>query len=292
MRDNKAFATELYEFLKINDTHGYFTTAPAEDCIADLENYLSDLHMVRETIKDIEEIADSFDDHDYYVSEVKPLVKGLRQIEESLEAEECRRMVGDTGYEVKHAIHIGDKEIVFAEDKKAEDGMFYFVGNYTSREIIAEYADCQVSDDYLEAMQEFTGRVNTQIEAVRNEASKNEMSREVFTAEHCYPNDYGQSIDGKIVAIKAEILRPEYRRGDVQLVLVNGGFGASANSRGNAVFCYHLNNGKHTRFERYDVQGEVRPEFLPKWAKEKAAAIQNEKAATPQKTPSERSDAR
>jgi hypothetical protein len=65
---------------------------------------------------------------------------------------------------------------------------------------------------------------------------------------------------------------------------VGGGFGAGANSRGNAVFCHHLNNGKQTRFERYDIQGEVKPEHLPKWAKEKAAAIQAEIAdPTPKK---------
>ena len=291
MSDNKVFAEELYEFLKANDTHGYFVHAPAEDCIADLENYLSDLHMVRETIKDIEEIADSFDDHEVYVSEVKPLVKGLREIESELEAVQSKRMVNDTGYEVKHAIRVGDKEILFAVDNKEENGMCYFVGNYTQNEIIGQYADCQVSDDFLEAIEEFTNRVSKQIEVMKGEVSKSKMPKEVFTAEHCYPNDYTQSIDGKIVAIKADVLRPEYRRGDVQLVLVNGGNGANANSRGNAVFCYHLNNGKHTRFERFDVQGEIKPEYLPKWAADKAASIQAEKAVLTQKK-KERNDAR
>ena len=282
---NRKFAEQLYSFLKDNEPSDHFLDSPPEDCIKELENYLSDLNMVRETIKDIEEIADMFDDHEYYVAEVKPLLCGLRDIEGKLEAEQRRRMVGETNYEVKHAIHVGDKEIVFAEDKNAENGMCWFVGNYTRNDIMGQYADCQYSADYLEVMQEFTDRVLTQVKVMK--AINRSRLPQIFTAEHCYRNDRGQSIDGKIVAIKAEILRPEYQHGDVQLVLVSGGNGARANSHGNAVFCYHLNNGNHTRFERYDVQGEVKPEFLPAWAKEKAAEIRAEKAESPQKKPKE-----
>ncbi|MDL2234153.1 hypothetical protein LJC63_11335 [Ruminococcaceae bacterium OttesenSCG-928-L11] len=289
MMDNRKFAEQLYHFLKDNDVHSYYADTPPEDCIAELEDYLSDLHIVRETIKDIENISDMFADHEVYVDEVKPLLNGLREIQGELEVEQRRRMVGDTGYEVKHAVHVGEKEIVFAEDKGAENGMCWFVGDYTSNDLLGQYADCQVSDDYLEALGEFTGRVNTQIEAMQSEIDRSKTTCEVFTTEHCYPHDYSKSIDGKIVAIKAGILRPEYRRGEVQIVLVSGGSGARANPNGRAVFCYHLNDGKHTRFDRSDVQGEVKSEFVPKWAAEKAAAIQAEKAS-PQKNPKDRED--
>lgn len=285
--DSKLFAKKIYAFLKDNDSLGHFSDSPPEDCIAELENYLSDLHMVRETIRDIEEIADAFDD-EVYVSEVKPILRGLREIQGGLEAEQHRRMVGETSYEVRHAIHVGDKEIVFAEDKNAENGMCWFVGNYTCNQLFGQYANCQVSDDFLEIMQEFTDRVNTQLKAMKGEISRSRMLHEVFTAEHCYPNDYSQNIDGKVVAIEADVLRPEYRRGEVQLLLIDGGNGARANAHGRSVFGYHLNNGERTRFERYDVQGEVRPEYLPDWAKEKAAAIQAEKASPPQKKPKDK----
>lgn len=222
--------------------------------------------------------------------EADVLVRSLQEQRAFLVKNAEKRMVSDTKYEVKHAIHIGDKEILFAEDKTAENGMCWFVGDYTQNDIIGQYADCVACDDYLEAMQLFTGRVTTQIEAIKSEINQSKTPCEVFTAEQCYHNDYSQSIDGKIVAIKAEVLRPEYRRGEVQLVLVGGGNGAKANPRGNAVFCYHLNDGKHTRFERYDIQGEVRPERLPAWAKEKAAAILAEKANPPQKKPKDRED--
>jgi len=71
-------------------------------------------------------------------------------------------------------------------------------------------------------------------------------------------------------------------------VLVTGGNGARANPNGNAVYCTHLNDGKHTRFERYEMLGEVKAEFLPLWATEKAAEIQAEKSSTEKRRDKER----
>ena len=290
---NRVFATNLYEFLKEHDEGDYYKDSDPSDCIDEIENYLSDLQMVRETIKDIEGIADSFYDHQDYITDVKPLVEGLREIQEKLEAKSRIRMVGETNYAVKNAIHVGDKEIVFAEDKNAENGMCFFVGDYTSNDIIGEYVDCQIGDDFLEIMQEFTDRVSKQIEKTRDEIKEIGLPHELFTAEHCFPNDYKQSIEGKVVAIKANVFRAEYRRGDAQLVLVNHGNGAKENPRGNAVYCQHLNTGKSTRFERYDVLGEVKPECMPDWAVKKLTVLQAEKSTgQPQKENKDKGDAR
>ena len=289
--DNKIFARELYEFLKGHDEYGHYEryeTGEPQDCIAEIEGFLSDLPMVRETLRDIEDISDTFDDHEVYVTEVKPLLEGLREIEGKLDAKKLIRMVSDTAYEVQHAIQIGDKEILFAVDEKAKDGMCYFVGSYTCNGLFGQYTDCMASDEFLEAMQDFTDRINKQIKVIENEISQSPMPHDLFTAEHCYPNDYSQSLEGKIVAIKAAVFRPEYKRGDNQLVLVTGGNGVRANPNGNAVYCTHLNDGKHTRFERYEVLGEVKAEFLPLWATEKAAEIQAEKSSTEKRRDKER----
>ncbi|MDF1494574.1 hypothetical protein [Caproiciproducens sp. CPB-2] len=275
--DNRTFAKDLYKFLKDNDSLGHFGDIPAEDGISELEEYLSDLDMVKETIKDIEEIADSFDDHDVYVTEVKPLLKGLRTVQEKLEAEQSKRMVADTGYEVKQSIQIGNQEILMAENLKAEDGNFYMKAEYTENGLIGEYSQVAVDSDYLEIMREFTKSLHGQIEKVASEIGKAAYQSEPITAKECHPNDYSQSIVGKVVAIKAEALRPEYRRGDRQLILVDGGNGANANARGNAVFCTHLNDGSRTRFERYDVQGEMKE--LPAWAAARLDAINAEREA-------------
>lgn len=198
-----------------------------------------------------------------------------------------KRMVGNTGYEVKRSIHLGDREVLVAEDMKAADDNFYLVANYSDNGLIGEYSRCVVSSDYLEIMQEFTKRVDEQMEKARAVVGKEDFQVELITASQCYPHDYGQRIVGKVVAIKAEVLRPEYRRGDVQLVFVSGGNGGKANPMGDGVYCYHLNNGQHTRFERYDVLGEIK--VLPDWAKERLAVIQAEKESTknPQQTKAE-----
>jgi hypothetical protein len=126
-------------------------------------------------------------------------------------------------------------------------------------------------------LEEFIGAVDQEIVALRGEFDKADYQSKPITADKCHPHDYGQNLVGKVVAIKPEALRPEYRRGDVQLVLVDGGFGANGNARGSAVFCYHLNDGKHTRFERHDILGEIKE--LPDWAKERLAATEAEREA-------------
>ena len=105
------------------------------------------------------------------------------------------------------------------------------------------------------------------------QAEKLDIPVTVITQVDCIPDHYKNDINGKIIAINPAVLKPEYQRADRQLYLVTGGFGASANARGSAVFCRNLYDGKDTRYERMDVLGEVKPERMPDWAKEKAAAF-------------------
>lgn len=186
-----------------------------------------------------------------------------------------KRMAGD--YEIIQSIHIGDREVVFGENKNSEPDARYLCGYCVTNELFQQYEDCMVGDDYLEIMGLFTGRVNEQMDMVKAEREEVIVPMEVITAEQCYPNDLGESINGKVVAVRADVLRREYQTADRQIALVTGGFGANANSRGSAVFCTNLYHGKHTRWERRDIQGEVKPEHIPAWAKERLAAIQAEK---------------
>ena len=88
-----------------------------------------------------------------------------------------------------------------------------------------------------------------------------------ITAEGCEIISYQDDLKGKIVVIKPEILRREYRRATSQLQLCTGGFGAAPNSRSSACFCTELYSGKTSRFERSDILGIIVPEKLPEWAK-------------------------
>lgn len=187
-------------------------------------------------------------------------------------------------YEIKHAIHVGDKEILFAVDNTKTDCP-YMVCNCTWDNPLGidHYFSAVVSADYLEMMTEFTDRVTAQLEAVKAERDKIAVSLKPFTLEQCTPNDYGESIENKVMVIRPERLRPEYRTADKQLVLATGGFGSYANARGRAVYTINLYSGKESRWNREDIWGTLKPEYIPDWAKERLKQIQTERQAKQKK---------
>ncbi|MDF9409903.1 hypothetical protein L7E55_16380 [Pelotomaculum isophthalicicum JI] len=189
-----------------------------------------------------------------------------------MKMDEEKRMV-DT-HEVTHAILVGDREILFAVDDGKTDYPYMVCDCTWDNPLgIDRYYNVVGSADYLEMMAEFTDRVQAQLEAVKAERDKITVPLSLFTAEQCIPNDYGMSIENKVVVIRAERLRPEYRTADRQLVLAVGGFGAHANARGRAVYTVNLYSGKESRWNREDVLGVLKPEYMPDWAKEQLKQI-------------------
>lgn len=177
-------------------------------------------------------------------------------------------------YEITQSIKISGKEVVFGEDERADNP--YFCAFYTSNAILGEYSECMVGDDYVEMMEMFAERIKEQCNKHRAEQAKITVPIEQITADMCHHiNDTG-SLKNKVAAVKTSALCPEYRTATHQLVYVTGGNGARANSFGNACYCKNLYSGKSVRWERYDIQGEVKPEHLPEWAKERLVAIQKE----------------
>ncbi|MDD4509295.1 MAG: hypothetical protein PHY23_00005 [Oscillospiraceae bacterium] len=192
-------------------------------------------------------------------------------------------------YEITQAIRIGGREVVFGVDEKAERPYFCaFYGKQFLFGFIKErYEECVTGDDYVEIVELFSQRIKEQCDKVRAEWAQTEVPRKRITAEMCSPNDYAQSIEGKIVAVKLSTLHPEYQSAEHQLIYITGGSGARANSRGTACFCKNLYTGEDTRWERYDIQGEIKTAHLPDWAKERLAVIQAEQAQKSKK-PAER----
>lgn len=182
--------------------------------------------------------------------------------------ESDKRMVST--YEIIASMKVGEKEVLLGVDEKNAEDEKYFCGFARQDGLLETYSECVVSDDYLEIVSEYGRRITNEAELFRETVRKLNIPITVMTIEDCTPDNYGNDIHGKVVAIKAEVLRPEYQRADRQIMLVTGGFGASANSRGSAVFAIKLHTGEHTRIERCDVIGEVKPECLPEWAKCKA----------------------
>lgn len=178
-------------------------------------------------------------------------------------------------YEIMQGIYIGDKEVVFGVDET--NAMPYFCAFYTSNELVASYSDGMIGDDYVEMVELFSERIKEQCQKVREERAKVTVPREKITADMCLPPASDTDFNGKVVAIRENSLRPEYRSIENQLVLVTGGNGARGNARGRACFCTTLYDGKRSRWNRQDIQGEIKAECLPSWAKERLAEIQKQK---------------
>lgn len=178
-----------------------------------------------------------------------------------------KRMAGD--YEIIQSVHIGDREIVIGENPENQDGQKYMCAYCTANELFARYDEVLVSDDYPEIVKIYGERVAEQAEKTRVELITPKIQgipNAALTAKDCTPVSYDDDLNGKVVVIKPEVLRREYRMATRQIKLCVGGFGASPHSRGSACYCVDLYSGKESRFERRDILGTLEPEKLPKWA--------------------------
>lgn len=89
-------------------------------------------------------------------------------------------------------------------------------------------------------------------------------------ASHCESEQDGEiDYTGRVLVLKPDILKDEYKTPDYQLFLADGGFGCKPNSRGRKVFGKFLKDGEDTHFYREDFAGILKDEYLPEWAAEK-----------------------
>ena len=135
------------------------------------------------------------------------------------------------------------------------------------------------SSEYLEIMELYADRLKGQIAAVQAQRNTLHIPLDMLGREHCFPLLDGDDIAKKVVAINPASLRYEYQRADCQLILVTGESGARSNPRGTAVYGINVFTGRRaSQWKRGDILGEVRPECLPQWAKDRLQVIQRERA--------------
>ena len=136
-----------------------------------------------------------------------------------------------------------------------------------------------VSDDYLDIMALYADRLKQQVSVLRAQRNTIHVPSAMLREDQCFPMNIETDITGKVVAIRPDSLRYEYQQADRQLILVTGGGGARSNARGSAVFGVNVFTGRNTgRWERRDILGEVRPEHLPQWVKNRLPVIERERA--------------
>lgn len=182
---------------------------------------------------------------------------------------ENKRKAGD--YEIIHAMHIGDQEIVVGENSATAAGQMYMCAFCEQNEIFARYDEILCSDDYAEIIGIYGQRVAEQAEKTSIELKGPKIqgiSNAPITAAGCTPITSDDDLNGKVVVIRPDVLRREYRRATNQVALCDGGFGASPRSRGSACYCVNLYTGKTTRFERRDILGILKADQIPKWAQQ------------------------
>ena len=88
----------------------------------------------------------------------------------------------------------------------------------------------------------------------------------LFDRTHCSEE---QDFTGKLLLIKPETLKEEFRSPDNQLFYAKGGFGCRPNVSGRRVFGVFLSDGEEANFNRHDFLGVIADEYIPDWAKEK-----------------------
>ena len=100
-----------------------------------------------------------------------------------------------------------------------------------------------------------------------NQARKAWQALGLFDASHCV--DGRQDYTGKVVVLKPDVLRDEFKTPKDQLFLASHGNGCKPNAIGRKVFGQFLSDGEKTHFCRDKILGVIRDEYLPEWAKEK-----------------------
>lgn len=85
---------------------------------------------------------------------------------------------------------------------------------------------------------------------------------------HCIPTN-NLNFKNKIMVLNPFGIKDEYKAPDYQLFYAQSGFGCSPTARGRQVYGRFLADGEHTHFERSRFWGQLKPELVPGWAKEK-----------------------
>lgn len=165
-------------------------------------------------------------------------------------------------YNIVNSIHIGDKKIVLGVDMKNSEKQYYMVADYERNDLFERYNNVIVGDNFLEIAEIYSDRLKEQVEKTKE--NEKDMPKGIITGDMC-DSITDEDLEGKIIVIDFNMLRPEYRTEAHQIVRCTGGNGASPTARGLAVFCDYLYDNNNTRFERYDVLGILKKEYYPEW---------------------------
>ena len=175
------------------------------------------------------------------------------------------------GYMVIHSFFVGEKNVIVAENLKAD--YRYVCAYLEENEVFSQFTDCALSNDYLEIMMLYCDRAKEQVE---NCKAQSLGDKTVITPEMCRKLNEGETYKGKVVALKTDSLRREYENAENQLFYAVGGNGINPNGLGTKVYGYNLATKAHYYNRNYNIIGVVKDECLPEWAKTKLTEIKKD----------------
>jgi len=175
------------------------------------------------------------------------------------------------GYMVIHSFFVGEKNVIVAENLKAD--YRYVCAYLEENEVFSQFTDCALSNDYLEIMTLYCDRAKEQVE---NCKAQSLGDKTVITPEMCRKLNEGETYKGKVVALKTDSLRREYENAENQLFYAVGGNGINPNGLGTKVYGYNLATNAHYYNRNYNIIGVVKDECLPEWAKTKLTEIKKD----------------
>lgn len=110
-----------------------------------------------------------------------------------------------------------------------------------------------------------------------NQTRKAWQELKLFDNIHCMSEKDGEiDYENKLVVIRPDNLKDEYKTPDDQLFYATGGFGCVPNSRGQKVYGYFIKDGEKTYYPREKIIGVLKEEFLPEWAAERLVELNSQ----------------
>ena len=179
-------------------------------------------------------------------------------------------------YEIIQSFRIGNCEF-FCGVGNIKSEFDYVVADYKKAGDCWTFENIRTDDDYLSIITEYTNRVQTEIEKVKNECNEITVP---LTYNQCFHHNPKDNIIGKVVAIEPLSLADKCRRADRQLIYVTGGFGSQPNLTDFSVTANYLYSGERVIVSRNNIQGVVNPVFMPAWAKNKLLEIKRQEEIT------------
>lgn len=182
-------------------------------------------------------------------------------------------------YEIIQSCTVGRKRFVIGECKESAER--YMVANHRTKfdGMFDEYYDMGISNDYMEIIAAFIRRQKDELDAIRQQRRERGSDGIPFTAADCLPDGNKQDFSGQILVIKADVLDPEYRVKEEQLMYAVSGNGCAPDARGTKVFGRDCATGEKFYMRRQDIAGVLKPELVPVWAKENVQRFQAEISA-------------